>query len=993
METPNLRIELLGEPRLLIDGEEVRIPRMRVRALAFYLAAEGRSIPRATLAWLLWPDCAADVASRNLSIHLSYLRSALPDGSLVPSRSAAAFAASELSTDIADFERLSTSELEEDAIGAAMLFRGPFLEGFSLKDAHPFDQWSDAQQTRWAARFANVACRAACILARREETDRALELLEAADRATPLNEDVYRHRMRIMAQGGKRAHVGALYQDLVSRLNESLGIPPSHETVMCYQEIIGSNDGFTALVRDSGQQFVGSEDDMPFIGRESQVRHTLEDSTHRLILVQGQAGIGKTRFLSEFAKTDKSLPVIAPLSQQGKNVPFSAIAAIVRAMRSMPDWSRIANDAEGRMPSDLWATLCCLVPELHPCSKSPSPSFAFTAIQVTEATACLVEEISRHHVARILIDDLHNSDASSLAVLQSVLAKSNPSAVQIIATLSPALMDQSVATFLNELQKANFMRVVRLDRLDDNQMTEILLFYFPDIDGITARNLVALADGNPYWMKAIVTGLDSGYTEFSGKNSLESLFDFTLRSLSPEAQAISEKLAVMEEPCEFRLFARLCRSGTPENLLLELSTAGITALDCTNHVQFLHKQMRNHILSRLTREPRRFSTAHLRVAQGMEELYGDGPAGTQDIAIARHYLKSTRPEACARFAAKAGDYLLQVSDIQGAIQYFKLAVRHLDGAEKLDCTLILYINMTHRGRFYEADLYMQEAISVARSQGRQDYVLAFEAARNLVDIPEFKEVQAGVIPCYRRNINTRIDAMLAEAEQEAYAHGASMLLSNYILAFRSSYHLIRGNFEKSKDCLNRLVGRNLWQRGRSDSSTNMLLQYSALITLIAIMNWHPDERIYNVIRLEEEMFRETPINSFSALASGVNALLTNIRGDYAEGERLMDIAIAELRKLDNPISLANTLVTQAMLVHAHAPGKAYAANLEAYQIAQECQAQYTLVRSLIGLVITSPDKREAVTFLEELRELAGTIGDDMLYTRIARAASKLNMKS
>ena len=50
------------------------------------------------------------------------------------------------------------------------------------------------------------------------------------------------------------------------------------------------------------------------------------------------------------------------------------------------------------------------------------------------------------------------------------------------------------------------------------------------------------------------------------------------------------------------------------------------------------------------------------------------------------------------------------------------------------------------------------------------------------------------------------------------------------------------------------------------------------------------------------------------------------------------------------------------------------------------------MKALIGLVVTSPDKREAATFLEELRELASIIGDGALYTRIAHVASSIKDK-
>lgn len=69
-----IRVEVLGTPRILKNGVETSFSRKRVRALLFYLATELKPVPRTTLAWLFWPDKSPQVASRNLSIHLSYLK-------------------------------------------------------------------------------------------------------------------------------------------------------------------------------------------------------------------------------------------------------------------------------------------------------------------------------------------------------------------------------------------------------------------------------------------------------------------------------------------------------------------------------------------------------------------------------------------------------------------------------------------------------------------------------------------------------------------------------------------------------------------------------------------------------------------------------------------------------------------------------------------------------------------------------------------------------
>ena len=365
----------------------------------------------------------------------------------------------------------------------------------------------------------------------------------------------------------------------------------------------------------------------------------------------------------------------------------------------------------------------------------------------------------------------------------------------------------------------------------------------------------------------------------------------------------------------------------------------------------------------------------------------------QDIAICRHYSLSTQPQKCGPYAAKAGDYLLQIDEIEAAIKYYKLAVKHLEGPEKLDASLILYINMTHLGKTYEADLYLQSAISIAQAMGRDDYALTFEAARKLNGVPENEEVRAGVIPCYKKALDPEIRASLLKAEQLATHNGASPLLVSYILGFLSSWYMIVGDFDSSINCLNRIVGLGLCQNPTSNTSSGLSLFFSALVTLISLMKEGPDPRIFDLIKLAEESFKETPIRSFSSSSEGIKSMLAYIMGDREEGSRMTEKALALLETGHNEPMHAATLATKGMLQHKSNPTQAYLANHEAYRIAKRIGANYSLIRSLIGLVVTSPTKQEAATYLAELRELAGSIGDASLYERIAHCAAAVNEKA
>ena len=79
--TPALQLQLLGMPRVLVGGRELRLPDRRCVALLAVVASDG-SVPRERIATLLW-DAESDTdARRNLRRELHRMRNAGLDGVL-----------------------------------------------------------------------------------------------------------------------------------------------------------------------------------------------------------------------------------------------------------------------------------------------------------------------------------------------------------------------------------------------------------------------------------------------------------------------------------------------------------------------------------------------------------------------------------------------------------------------------------------------------------------------------------------------------------------------------------------------------------------------------------------------------------------------------------------------------------------------------------------------------------------------------------------------
>jgi predicted ATPase/DNA-binding SARP family transcriptional activator len=373
-----LSVSLLGSFEVTLDGEPVTGKYDKVLALLAYLVVESdRAHRRDTLAALLWPDYPDRSARTNLRNALSHLRAVLGDrdanavGAMPPfllvSRETIQFnAASDYWLDVealegcvqADrVERPFTHCLEE----AVDLYRGPFLEGFSIPDSAAFEEW--ALLTR--ERLEGVASTAFDRLIDKQERQGALAIATTYARRwvelEPWQERAHRRLMRLLALSGERSAALAQYNACRHLLAEELGVEPSAETTALYERI---RDGEVPEASDRGQQAGGEEAKAhnlpvplnPLIGREkelSDLERLLRDPDRRLVTVVGPGGIGKTHLaLVAAAAVNDAQQRVVFVSLAPVHSPDAVAAAVAQAMG-------FAFDAAG----ELWQQL---LDYLHP---------------------------------------------------------------------------------------------------------------------------------------------------------------------------------------------------------------------------------------------------------------------------------------------------------------------------------------------------------------------------------------------------------------------------------------------------------------------------------------------------------------------------------------------------------------------------------------------------------------------------------------------------
>jgi DNA-binding SARP family transcriptional activator/predicted ATPase len=328
-----LSVRLLGPLQMTLDGEPVTgFASDKVRALLAYLAVETEQPHRREkLAGLLWPDWPERSARANLRRALANLRQVIGDHRAMPpflhiSRQTVQFnSASDAWIDVAAFTHLLQAKgLSQQTIRqleqAVELYRGDFLEGFSVGDSPAFEEWVLLNRERLRRLVMEAFHRLAEYHEQYGEYERGLQHAWRQVELDPWRENAHRQLMRLLALSGQRGAALAQYETCRRLLAEELGVEPAAGTTRLYEQI---RDGelkapvpFPARPPDLAAEppsFLGEEEPIEverpvFVARErelAQLDGFLDLALvgqGRVAFVTGEAGSGKTALVQEFTR-------------------------------------------------------------------------------------------------------------------------------------------------------------------------------------------------------------------------------------------------------------------------------------------------------------------------------------------------------------------------------------------------------------------------------------------------------------------------------------------------------------------------------------------------------------------------------------------------------------------------------------------------------------------------------------------------------------------
>lgn len=726
-----LSISLLGAPQIKLNGKEITLTRRKSRALIYYLAAHDKPITRDHLLSIFWIDLDRASAQQTLRTTLHGLRKAFGDSLIVDDDKLSLAADSQIDT--RTFEQLAVSHQQsanpQSLIPALQLYQGDFLESFSLPDSPAFDDWVAVQREH----YRRLAVRGFTALAKQHEAEKnyreAIDALSRALAFDPLQEDLQRDCIRLQYLAGDRAGAIRRYDHFRKLLDEEMGVPPMAETRKLYDSIIRDEteigDWSLEIRSHQIQSPITNLQSLPFTGRAAELQQLQHAEPRRLILIEGEAGIGKTRLVEEFIRGCNALALVGGARELESSLPYQPI---IEALRTLP-----ATSCDTLSPSVplIWREeISRIVPEIFPGAIQRGVTPADES-RLWESVNQLLIALAKQSPIILFIDDLHWADQSTLALL-GYLTRQTSAPIRLIAATRAAASRSALGVLIQSLTRENRITRIAPAHLSSDDIVYIARHLSPQFTHPLADWLTRLSEGNPYILAELVreareqkilqpdgvVNLDA-LTQNLVPQSIYDLIAARLARLSDPARRVMDAAVAVGREFDFEIVARAAALSETAALdaLDELRAATFVrprADDSTGRLYIFDHTLSMEVAYREVGEMRH-RLLHRRVAESLEAIRGDRIDSFAGL-IASHFTEGDAPDRAALYALRAAQHAASLAAWKEAITFYEQALSAIyDSRQRAEIYLGLGNAQFTSGSAAQAAESFRAALTLAQS--------------------------------------------------------------------------------------------------------------------------------------------------------------------------------------------------------------------------------------------------------------------------------------
>ena len=692
--TGGLSIALLGPPVVEVDGSPLDVDTRKATALLAYLAVSGHPVRRDTVAALLWPETDPDRARAALRRTLSTLRTALGGRWLDADRDLLSLNGEGIQLDVAELRRLSVECTKhghgptetcrrclEPLRAAVALDRSHFLAGFGLRDSVEFDDWQQLTGDELRREVASVLDRLVDLLVVEGEYTQAISTARRRLSLDSLHEPAHRQLIRAYAAGGDRSAALEQYRDCVRVLDRELGVRPLDVTTALYHAIAEGTyaPAPTVALREPPP---AAERTYTLVGRGREWR-ALTDSYEavgpggRLVLLVGEAGIGKTRLgdelLAHVAARGGTALAVRCFAEEAE-LAYGVVIELARAALA-------ATDLPDGYP--WWvAEMSRLLPELGAAPTEAVDSVARQA-QFYEANCeLLAHALGASPPGVVFVDDAHWADEASLGLIGYLAHRLRGRPLLAVVSWRPEEVSHAhpLQRLLADARRDRASRVVTPGRLSAGDVAELVSAVGRD-DGLGAR-LHQQSGGLPFFVVEYLDALareGDGAAEWPVPGGVRDLLGARLATLGSLASQVVAAAAVLGRSFDPETVRDTSGRSHEEVVaaLDELVARGVFLEDADGELDFRHEQARDVVYEEMTLARRRL--LHRRAATALDAR---GRRELHAAVIAHHLALAGDDAAAADMYLVAGERARGLYANIEALAHYRtaLALGHPDAA-------------------------------------------------------------------------------------------------------------------------------------------------------------------------------------------------------------------------------------------------------------------------------------------------------------------------
>ena len=675
--SPNtLTILMLGEfqvhhgDRRLAD---VFTPRLQ-SFLAYLLLHRDSPPSRQQLAFTFWPDSTDRQARTNLRKALHRLRQVFPPLETFLDAQGPTLRWQQdapVWLDVAEFELLlqqaqaSDPQRQPQLLEAALaLYKGDLLPDL-------YDDWLLPVREQLRLRYLDALDRLAELQEANRDYVAASQSIRRLLREAPLRERGYRRLMRLQALDGHVAAALRTYHQCAALLEHELGVEPAPATQAAYRRLLKHQ----AVPRQ--QPHSPARRQLSLVGRDQAWQELLTAwrrtvaGNAQVMLISGEAGIGKTRLAEELLAWTRRQGIAAlgaACFAAEDQLPFAPVADWLRAESLRQPLSSLAPRWRGEVAR--------VLPELlaaDPQLETPRPMTE--SWQQQHLFMALAEAVSAAGAPLLLfLDDLHWADANTLAWLHFLMRQKSDAGLLLLATVrsEEVLPHHPLLAWQRELARTVPVHHTALAPLDASATAALASNLLnEELEAPAAEALFRATEGNPLFTVEIArAGLKQAGAALPHK--VLSVIELRLSQLAPATRKLVGLAALIGRSFTFPLLAAASNLPNEEVVsgLDELWQRQIVREQGEDEYDFSHDKIRQVALEQLSTARRHWG--HRRVARAMESVF-TGELDAVHGQIAAHW-------AAAGHKQEAVDSYIRAADNASRLYAHQESIHHLQRA-------------------------------------------------------------------------------------------------------------------------------------------------------------------------------------------------------------------------------------------------------------------------------------------------------------------------